>query len=368
MNENKRIQLFLVLVVISVFTIPIAVTDAQDPTIRIETLPKWQSATLNIYIFGMPMDGGEYTQSSIIIRVAVWGATEDNPLIIQLDGEQAAKIINDGLFTYEWTLRGSHHILLRDRWKTFDQAAFNIEAPPPPPARILLSKFEDKLAEQFTSVIMFMIAATTIGVPSGIGIKKWTKITTHWVMIIPAIGVGLGIRFLPDLYMLIPWGIATSLTYQLAKPYATLLTLISFEENQVDASQSIYVDDDGKAILGIGPKYWRQGFILKKDLKIVDKYPITLNHYGLHEGICVHKLEETEDKITLNCDKALAKIIVEAGALEKATTLVDQLWTENTKLEALGEYNKEKEIRSQVKERVLAILTGRRTPKNVVKE
>jgi len=95
----KFIHLFLFLALASFITFPMVAADADEPQVRIETLPKWQSATLNIFIFGMPMDGGEYTQDSIILRVAVWGATEDNPLILNLDNEQAARITSDGLFT-----------------------------------------------------------------------------------------------------------------------------------------------------------------------------------------------------------------------------------------------------------------------------
>ena len=137
--EHAALSLRLAMAVLTVtlFLFPVlAHAEADEPQVRIETLPMWQSATLNIYIFGMPSDGAELTQDAILLRVAVWGATEDDPLIIQLDGEEAARITYDGLFTFEWSLRGSHHLLLRDKYKIFDQATFNVKAPPPPPIRI----------------------------------------------------------------------------------------------------------------------------------------------------------------------------------------------------------------------------------------
>jgi len=359
-------HLFLTALAVTLFLFPaLAHAEADEPQVRIETLPRWQSATLNIYIFGMPSDGAELTQTSIILRVAVWGATEDDPLIIQLDGDVAARITYDGLFTFEWSLRGSHHLLLRDRYKIFDQATFNVKAPPPPPMRIAITEFEEKLKEQFTTMLMAMISATALGVPSGIWMKKRTKITSQWAFVLPAAAMGLGVKYLPSLYMMIPWGIAAALTYQLAKPYATPLTLLSLETNQIDGSQSLYVDDDGMAIIGVGPRYWRHFFILRKNIKFVDAYHVTLNHHGLHRGVCVKKLEETESLITVECDRALAEVIVKKEALEKATTMVQELWTENTTLEALGELKKEQEIRLQVKARVKAVLEGRGRERDV---
>lgn len=363
----RFIYLSLTVLAVTLFLFPaLAHAEADEPQVRIETLPKWQSATLNIYIFGMPSDGAELTQTSIILRVAVWGATEDYPLIIQLDGDVAASITYDGLFTFEWSLRGSHHLLLRDKYKIFDQATFNVKAPPPPPMRIAITEFEEKLEEQFTAMLMAMVGATALGVPSAIWVKKRTKITSQWVFLLPAAAMGVGVKYLPNLYMLIPWGLAMVLTYQLANPYATPLTLISVETNQIDGSKSLYVDDEGKAIIGIGPRYWRHFFVLRKDIKLVDAYRVVLNHHGLHRGVCVKKIEETESLITVQCDRALAKVIVEKDALEKATDMVQELWKENTALEALGELNKEKEIRSQVKARVKAVLEGRGAPKKDV--
>jgi len=365
-HSMRFLHLFLTALTVTLFLFPaLAHAEADEPQVRIETLPKWQSATLNIYIFGMPSDGAELTQTSIILRVAVWGATEEDPLIIQLDGDVAASITYDGLFTFEWSLRGSHHLLLRDRYKIFDQATFNVKAPPPPPMRIAITEFEQKLKEQFTGMLMAMVAATAMGVPSGIWMKKRTKITSQWAFVLPAAAMGLGVKYLPSLYMMIPWGIAAALTYQLAKPYATPLTLLSLETNQIDGSQSLYVDDDGMAIIGVGPRYWRHFFILRKNIKFVDAYHVTLNHHGLHRGVCVKKLEETESLITVECDRALAEVIVKKEALEKATTMVQELWTENTTLEALGELKKEKEIRQQVKARVKAVLEGRGMEKHV---
>jgi len=333
---------------------------AEEPTLRVETKPQWTSGELALYLFGFPGDGAEYSQDSILVRVAVWGATEENPITIQLDGEEAALIDHEGLFTYEWSIQGSHQLLIRCKYMIFQQATFNVKAPPPPEPVVLLIEFNRRLEQQFTVMLMWAVAASGAGAWMGLETLKRTKIQTQWVLPIPGLAMGVGARYLPDLYMLIPWGIALSVVYWYAKPYARELTLLSLEDHQVDATRRLVVDDDGKAIIGVGPKYWRYGFIKRKNIRVVDEYQVTLRHKGLHQGVCLKKLEESDTEVTVECNKSLAKIIVEGDALDTSMKLTNELWRENTKLESLAELKKEQEIRYQVKERVHAVLVGRK--------
>ncbi len=356
----KFIHLFLFLAVASFITAPtmIVAAEAQEPSVRIETLPKWQSATLNIFIFGMPQDGGEYTQDSIIVRVAVWGATEKNPLILQLDNEIAARITNDGLFTYEWSLRGSHHLLLKDNIMIFDQAAFNIEAPPPRDPVIKVKEFEARLEEQFSSMLMFMLAGTVVGVTTGIGLKKKTKITSQWAFIIPAIGLGLGVKYLPDLYMLIPWGIAAALTYQMAKPYAVTRGLLTLSTNGIQLD-SFYLDDEGYKIEGVAPAYWRDGFVKRKKVVIIDEYPVLVTGFRFNlTSLCVKKIVETEDTITIWCDRALAVTLMVKNVVHELSEENAKLKARNTILESIGSALSSERIRQEVNARLLGIMQG----------
>jgi len=338
----KFIRFFFILALASLFTatLSMAAAGADEPQVRIETLPKWQSATLNIFIFGMPQDGGEYTQDSIILRVAVWGATEDNPLILRLDNEQAARIT------------------LRDQYKIFDQAAFNIEAPPPPPRTIRVQEFEEKLAEQFNTVIMAMIGATALGVPCGIGLKKRTRITSQWALMIPAVGLGLGLNYLPDLYMLIPWGIAAALTYQMAKPYAVTRGLLTLDTNGIQLD-SFFLDDEGYKIEGVAPAYWRDGFVKRKKVVIIDEYPVLVTGYRFNlTSLCVRKIVETEDTITIWCDRALAVTLMVKNVVHELSEENAKLKARNTILESIGSALSSERIRQEVNARLLGIMQG----------
>lgn len=351
-------HLFLMVAVASFFILPGVAAEAPDPQVRIETLPKWQSATLNIYIFGMPNDGGEYSQDSITLRVAVWGATEDNPLIIQLDGEQAARISSDGLFTYEWTMRGSHELLLRDRDKIFDLAAFNIEAPPPPPAMIKVKEFQEKMAEQFNTVIMAMVASTALGVPTGIGLKKKTRITSQWAHVIPALGMFLGVSDLPTYYMLIPWGIAASLTYQMAKPYAVSRGLLSLDTNGIQLD-TMYLDDEGYKVEGVSPRYWRDGFVKRKKLEIKDEYPVLVTGYRFNlTSLCVKRIVERDDFIRIECDRALAVTLMVKNVVQELSKENAQLKARNVILESVGTAMSSAKITEAVNARFLGIMQG----------
>lgn len=346
------------LVVSLFFCAPAAAEDPNEPQVRIDVPDRWRSATVSVYIFNMPWDGEEFTQDSITVKIAVWGADEDNPVYIRLDGEQAAEITTQGMFTYTWTLRGSHHLLIRDDYVIFDQAGFNIEAPPPPDPVIKVKEFEAKLAEQFTSMIMYMVAATAGGVPSGIWLKKRTKITSQWAHVVPAAGLVLGANYLPDLYMLIPWAIAASLTYQLAKPYAVSRGLLSLEENGIHVDH-LYLDDDGYKVEGISPKYWRDGFVKRKRLEIKDEYPVLLSGYRWNlTSLCVKKITETEDRILIECDRALAVTLMIKNVVQELSQENAQLKARNTILESIGSALSAKQIQQEVSARLIGIYRG----------
>ncbi|MFH2109876.1 MAG: hypothetical protein ABIJ47_01305, partial [Candidatus Bathyarchaeota archaeon] len=247
---------------------------AEEPTVKVETYPQWTAGDLALYLMDFPGDGATYSSDTIRIRVAVWGATPQNPVRILLNGEEAARIEGQGLFTYEWSLRGSYHLLIRCETKIFQQAAFNVKAPPPPAPVILLDEFYAKLEQQRSTMMLAMVGATVIGVPIGIGIKKKTKITTAWATMPMGAAVIVGIRWLPDLYMLIPLGLTAGMVYWLAREYADYMAVSVIEEGGID-TDVIPLDDEGRAIIEVGPRYWRTGFMHVKKIELVDnRYPI----------------------------------------------------------------------------------------------
>jgi len=204
LRHGKYWHVYIALLIIFIVTSPVTVFGAEEDEstipeakVRVETYPQWRSGDLALYIMDFPSDGGAYTQSSIRFRVAVWGATSEDPVVILLNGEEAARIEGEGLFTYEWSLIGSHHLLIRCRNRIFEQAQFNVKAPPPLPPVIQLEEFTRRLAEQRVTMMMAMLGATIAGIPTGIWAKRKTKIFTTWATLPMAAAPLLGLRYLP---------------------------------------------------------------------------------------------------------------------------------------------------------------------------
>jgi len=321
----RRALLMVPLILLLALSIPAVVAaDAEaptEPTVVVETYPQWRAGDLALFILDFPQDGATYQRSTIRFRVAVWGATPENPVVILLDGEEAARITAEGMYTYEWGLMGSHHLLIRCSTKIFQQAAFNVKAPPPPPPVIQLSEFEKRLAEQRVTMLLLSVAATAAGVPTGIWLKKKTKVTSAWAVTPLGVFIILGLRYLPELYMLIPYGVSAALTYQLAREYADYLAVSVIEEGGIE-TDVLPLDDEGRAILAVGPKHWRDGFMHVKPIELIDnRMPINFRFKGtLLRCIVVEgekNIEKTEDRITIRCAPALARTIAEARVIER---------------------------------------------------
>ena len=313
-------KIYLLIPLVITLLIHFNTASAVEPTTLIEKYPEWTSGTLSIYIIEFPKDQTTYQSDTIRIRVAVWGATEENPIKIQLNTEDAAKITHPGIYTYEWTLRGSYHLLIRCETKIFQQAAFNIKAPPPPPQVIQLTEFTQRMEQQKTTILTSMITATIAGIPTGIWTKRKTKITTAWATLPMGTTAIIGIRYLPDLYMLIPYGLSASLVYWLAREYADYIAISTITEGGIE-TDVIPLDNEGNAIIDIGPTHWRTGFIKIKTIELEEnRYPINFRFKGtLLRCITVdgtENIKETDKKITIKCSPTLARGLAESKVIE----------------------------------------------------
>ena len=300
---------------------------AEEPSVRVETYPQWTAGDLAIYLLDFPGDGVTYSSDTISIRVAVWGATENNPIIILLDGEEAARIEGPGMYIYEWSLRGSHHLLIRCETMIFQQAAFNVKAPPPPPPTIQLDEFYRRLEEQRNTMMLAMVAATVVGVPTGVWFKKKTKITTTWAAVPMGVVMLIGIRWLPDLYMLIPYSLSAAMVYWLARGYATMKAVAEYHEGGLERINTYPFDDTGRGIIAdVSPRHWRTGFIHVKPVEIEGKEGYSsLEINGEHFPKITVKgdgYRETEDRITVKSEWSLAQALAEAEIISRLTTEV----------------------------------------------
>ena len=301
-----------------------------EAKIRVETYPQWRSGDLALFIMDFPQEGVTYTQTSIRFRVAVWGASPEDPIVILLNGEEAARIEGEGLFTYEWSLMGSHHLLIRCRNKIFNQAQFNIKAPPPPAAVILYEEFQSRLAAQRSTVMLTMLGATIAGIPSGIWVKRKTKITSAWAIMPLGVFPLIGIRYLPDLYMLIPYGLSASLVYWLARGYATEKAVTEFHDSGLLRINTYPFDDEGKGIItDVGPRYWRTGFIHVTPLEIEGKegyLPLEVNGKTYPQIITRgNGMTQSETSIQIRSEWSLAQAFAESKLIEKLQKKVAEM-------------------------------------------
>lgn len=325
-NNVKRMVPLLLLV--ALFLVPLVSADEKpdsllpEPSVKVETYPHWKSGDIALYIMDFPQDGHTYTQSSIKFRVAVWGATAEDPIVILLNGEEAARIEGEGLFTYEWSLMGSHHLLIRCRNRIFEQAQFNIKAPPPPKPMIDIDEFYARLAAERSTVMLAMLGATIAGIPTGIWVKRKTKITSAWAVMPLGVFPLLGIRYLPTLYMLIPYGLSASLVYWLARGYATEKAVTEFHDSGLLRINTYPFDDEGKGIItDVGPRYWRTGFIHVTPLEIEGKegyLPLEFNGKSYPQIITRgNGMKETETSIQIKSEWSLAQAFAESKLIEK---------------------------------------------------
>ena len=303
------------------------------PEVKVITRPDWVSGDLAVYIHSFPRDGADLKQKTIKIMVSVWNADEDHPVLLLLDGVEAARIIENGYFLYEWELMGSHRLVMRDEYRIFQTADFNIEAPPPPPLTISLTEFNTKLEKQFTQVFTFACTAAIMGVPTGVWVKKKTKIISEWALVPFATLAGFGVWHLPDLYMLVPWTTVTTITYLLARGYASQQVVLIAAEGMIEF-QEYTLDDDGYIVEAIGPTYWRTGFIKRRKITLKDnRYPVDFQYRG-NKVRCVtvsgpEQITETHDGLVVNCSPELAQALNKKDVIEK---LESQIARTNFKL------------------------------------
>ena len=297
-----------------------------EPQVTVITRPEWVSGELAVYIHAFPQDGAELKQDTVTVMVSVWNADEKHPVYIYLDGEEAVRIEEEGYFRYEWELTGSHQITIRDEYRLFRTAGFNIKAPPPSPITITLTDFNQKLEKQFSQVFSLACTAAILGVPTGVWLKKKTKIMSEWALVPCATLAGVGFRYLPDFYMFVPLAAVTAATYIFTRGYASRQVVLIASEGMIDF-RDYTLDDDGYIVQDIGPRYWREGFIKRKKMTLVEnKYPIDFRYMGATVR-CVtvagsEHIRETMDEVTVTCSPELAHALSKKDVIERLESQV----------------------------------------------
>jgi hypothetical protein len=296
---------------------------------ELEGVPdKWRVGRLGIYIFQFPYPRTEVINETVVvspstirgdlvITLAVWGVSEDNPIEIRLDGRVIKQVTRPGYYVVTEKVIGSHHVAVMCRYKVFEEAVFYAVPPPPPPPTIPLAEFLKRLKEQREQVITYMIFSIAGAIPLAIQTKKKTKIKTDYVLIPPAILAYFGYNQMADHYYLLSFSVAYALTYYLAREYADYLGVLTITRNGI-ITKTYPTDDEGNIINEISLRRWREGFIVRKELELIDPYPIYFEYRGERlKTVIAEKFEETHDKIKIKCDPKLARALVEAGIIEQ---------------------------------------------------
>jgi len=353
----KRLQRAVLIIGLVVATATVgAMFVGRVHALDVEVPPDWRAGPLAVYLLSFPGDGSTLS-GRVSVSIAVWNANPDDTVRILLDGEVAAEIDHEGVFTYSWKLRDSHHLAVVSDYAIFAEATFWVKPPPPAPPTVPLQQFLEELEKQRERIVLYMVMATACGVPAGIWTKKKTKIRSEWAFTLPAAVLTVGYWRMAQLYALIPFGVAWALTYWLARDYADLLGLIWLRKHGIKVEE-LYLDDEGRAVIGVSPRYWRSLFILRKQVEIEDEYPALLEYRGFLKCVCVKSREESDDKITLKCSRELAELLMKEGVLKRLNDTVEELSARNTLLESSMTAAAVGWVRRETKARLLGVMRG----------
>ena len=310
---------------------------------------KWRAGELAVYLLSFPYPSYETKVvnettgetvvvekpaevGEIIVTMIVWNASAENPVIISLDGDDM-KLTREGYYRLSFKPEpGLHHISIYSKVKIFEEATVRVRAPPPLPLMITWEEFLRKLREAKEEVIKNLVIASAGGVALGLWLKRRTRIFSYWAVLLLALPLIPAYYYIMDYYPLFGLSVAGILAYWLSPIFASWLGVLLIHEGsgaQAIEFRSIPTDEDGYAILGISPRYWRHSFMLKKPVRLTDEYPISFKIGGqLIETVVATELEETEDAINIYCSSALARALVDANLVEKLSTQLSKAMSE----------------------------------------
>lgn len=360
MNNRQLLPVFfLVILILPVTGIAAEQShEAPEPRVKVITRPEWISGQVAVHIFSFPDDGSTVKSSTITVQIAVWGTSADRPVYIILDGEEAARIETPGYYRYEWDLQGDHHITCRDDYTLFQTAQFNIAAPEPSPPMKTVEYFEEQMAEARLEFLSFMLVGSLAGVGSGSYLKRKTKKFTELALVPFAFILVVGYAQIDQLYLLIPLALTGIASYFLSGDFVEALGLLTVKQGGPEF-ETIEQDDEDRVIIGIGPKYWRSGFIKTKSLDFEEKNLVMFRNNGhLVPTLVVAKKIEDEHSLTIKCSNAIAELLKKEGVVQELTKQNQQLSIQNNLLEAGAVGNLTQKFNTALAARVIALMEG----------
>ena len=361
MNKRQILPLFFLILFIAPAATAAASEQshtAPEPRVKVITRPEWISGQVAVHIFSFPGDGSTLKSNTITVQIAVWGTSQERPVYLILDGEEAARIETPGYYRYEWDLQGEHHITCRDDFTLFQTAQFNIAPPDPAPATILLEKAQREMQEARLEFLSFMLVGSLAGVGAGSYMKRKTKKFTELALVPFAFILVVGYAQIEDLYAFIPLALTGMASYFLSGDFVEALGLLTVKAGGPEF-ELIEQDDEDRVIIGIGPKYWRSGFIKTKSLDFEEKNLVMFRNQGhLVPTLVVASKEETEHSLTIKCSNAIAELLKKEGVVQELTKQNQQLSIQNNLLEAGAVGNLTQKFNTALTARVIALMEG----------
>ena len=319
-----------------------------------EPIPeKWRYGDLAVYLLSFPYPTYETKVvnattgetvvvekpaevSEISIVMVVWNAEPDNPVIVSID-EEEHKIVREGYYQLSFKESpGLHHVVIYCEYKIFEEATVRVKPPPPLPLMITWEEFLRKLREAKEEVIKNLLIASAGGVAVGLWLKRKTRIFSYWAVLVLALPMIPAYNYIMDYYPLFGLSIAGVLAYWLSPVFAQMLAVVILQEGKGGIPRffgvkRLYLDDEGYAVLGVSPRHWRSGFILKKPVEIKEPNTVTVNLDGEWlEGVAAWGVEEAEDRIIVHGSQALADLVKNAKVYEM---VIDELGRKAVELE-----------------------------------
>ena len=314
---------------------------------------KWRAGELAVYLLSFPYPSYETKVvnettgetvvvekpaevGEIVVTMIVWNASADNPVIVSVDGDET-KLTSEGYYRLSFKPEpGLHHISIYSKVKIFEEATVRVRAPPPLPLMITWEEFLRKLREEKEEVIKNLVIASAGGVAIGLWLKRRTRIFTYWAVLLLALPLIPAYYYIMDYYPLFGLSIAGVLAYWLSPVFAQMLAVVILQEGKGGIPRffgvkRLYLDDEGYAVLGVSPRHWRSGFILKKPVEIKEPNTVTVNLDGEWlEGVAAWGVEEAEDRIIVHGSQALADLVKNAKVYEM---VIDELGRKAVELE-----------------------------------
>jgi len=180
------------------------------------------------------------------------------------------------------------------------------------------------------------LIASAGGVAVGLWLKRKTRIFSYWAVLVLALPMIPAYNYIMDYYPLFGLSIAGVLAYWLSPVFAQMLAVVILQEGKGGIPRffgvkRLYLDDEGYAVLGVSPRHWRSGFILKKPVEIKEPNTVTVNLDGEWlEGVAAWGVEEAEDRIIVHGSQALADLVKNAKVYEM---VIDELGRKAVELE-----------------------------------